>query len=137
MIAAFIALAVASSAYPTPPRSQVDDAIRSFKSECLSNEGIAVGVRNWTERMSFVDNHRQTTLAIEAELSMAKKAVPFDVERYAKALKAANDDQYLRLSKSNEYEIKFLRDLPVADRARWAKRLARGYTPPANYCIEK
>lgn len=137
MIAAFIALAVASSAYPTPPRSQVDDAIKAFKSECLSDKGIAVGVRNWTERMSFVDNHRQTTLAIEAELSMAKKAVPFDVDRYAKALKAANDDQYIRLSKSNEYEIKFLRDLPVADRTRWAKRLARGYTPPANYCVEK
>lgn len=87
--------------------------------------------------MSFVDNHRQTTLAIEAELSSAKNAVSFDVDRYAKALKAANDDQYLRLSKSNEYEIKFLRDLPALDRARWAKRLARGYTPPANYCVEK
>jgi len=130
-------LALISGQLASPPALQIEHVVAAFKSECISDAGIAIGVQIEMERMRFVEAHRARTLAIQEELSSARKAVPFDVDRYAKALKSYNDDQYLRLSTDADYDIKLLRNFSPADRARWAIRLARGYTPPANYCAAK
>lgn len=137
MIMTFLAAVIASSAIPSPPRLQVDAVIAVFKSECFSPNGIAIGVRNWNEEMAFNDAARAHALAVENELNDAKRANPFNIDRYASALKAHYDDQYYRISKGAEYQVKLLRDLSPADRSRWVSRLTRAYTPPANNCATK
>lgn len=101
------------SSVATPAPVPVDQLADSLRRACLSEAGVTIFVSSWLNRNQPGDAalRRQTRDAVEVEIGLAAWTSPFDIERFALAKRAADEEQAQRQAQRTEDSIAILRSL--------------------------
>jgi hypothetical protein len=90
----------------------------------MSEAGIAVAIKDWSERQEAAKARVAENDKIERELGEAAYTTPIDVNRLDRAAQARNAYQAWLLADSTRRNVETLRKLSPDDRAIYARRFA-------------
>lgn len=115
---------VSVSPPPAPPWGQAEQFADRLRRACMSEAGIAIAVKDWSEgqaaaRAGAADNDK-----IQRELGEAAYTAPIDVSRLDRAAQARNAHQAEQSAEWTRRTIATLRKLSPQDRIIFARDLA-------------
>ena len=109
---------------PSPPPAEAASITGPLKRACMSDAGVALAVKSWSEGRQANEADIPNFRAIYKEVGDAANAEPIDTARLGRALQAQIDYQHARSEERNRRSIRLLEQLSPPDRAIFARTLS-------------